>query len=76
MLLTAKELKIISQVYLRQTEFGIDGRTALNLATIIYLQRHPYESVHDGRKMLEQALAQQELRWIAHSFTRPIPTKR
>lgn len=72
MLLTDEELKIITQVYLRQIEFGSDDRTALNLVTIVYLQRHPYESIHDSRKMLEKALAQQELRWIAHSFWRPI----
>jgi hypothetical protein len=62
MLLTDSDLEAIAQIYSRQIEFGSDDRTALNLATIVYQQRHPRECVDDSRRMLGNALARKALR--------------
>ena len=52
-LLTEDDFSTVSQVYCSQIEFGSDKRTALNLATIVYQQRHPYAEVDISRNMIK-----------------------
>jgi hypothetical protein len=56
MLLTEDDFSTISRVYCNQIEFGIDKRTALNLATIVYQQRHPYAAVDVSRDIIKDEI--------------------
>ena len=53
MMLTEDDFSTISRVYCSQIDFGSDKRTALNLAIIVYQQRHPYAAVNVSRDMIK-----------------------
>ena len=57
MLLNEEDLEAVARAYYGQIEFGSDSRTALNLATIVYQQRHPHAIADNTRIMVEGALA-------------------
>ena len=57
MLLTKDDFDVVARAYHCQIDFGSDERTALNLATIVYQQRHPYAVAANSRIMVENALS-------------------
>lgn len=59
-LLTQDDLNAVAEAYRCQIDFGSDERTALNLATIVYQQRHPYAVATDSRTLVGDALAERE----------------
>ncbi|MBT5110078.1 MAG: hypothetical protein HOM25_15475 [Rhodospirillaceae bacterium] len=61
MLLTEEDLNAVAQAYRCQIDFGSDERTALNLATIVYQQRHPYAVAANSRTLVGDALAKSAL---------------
>mgnify|MGYP004002101251 CR=1 FL=1 len=56
MLLNEDDLEAVARAYHGQIEFGSDKRTALNLATIVYQQRHPYAVAENTRLIVEESL--------------------
>lgn len=61
MMLNVDDLEAVAHAYHGQIEFGSDVRTALNLATIVYQQRHPYAVADNTRLMVEDALAHHQV---------------
>ena len=56
MLISDEEFETIGRVYSSQIDFGSDMRTALNLATIVYQQRHPYAAVSESRCLIRDEI--------------------
>lgn len=54
--LHAEDLRLVTDAYTGELERGQASRAALNYATAVYLQRHPFVSVGEARAMIRAAI--------------------
>ena len=54
--LYAEDLRLVTDAYRGELERGQARRTALNYATAVYLQRHPFVAVGEARAMIRAAI--------------------
>ncbi|GEM_PF-5283371 len=56
--LYAEDLQVVTDAYTGELERGQAQRTALNYATAVYLQRHPFVAVGEARAMIRAAISE------------------
>jgi hypothetical protein len=54
--LFSDDLQLVTDAFTGELERGQARRTALNYATAVYLQRHPFVAVGEARAMIRGAL--------------------
>lgn len=54
--LISDELKLVTDAFIGELERGQARRSALNYATAVYLQRHPFVAVGEARAMIRAAV--------------------
>jgi hypothetical protein len=54
--LHAEDLRLVTDAFASEMERGQARRAALNYATAVYLQRHPFVAVGEARAMIRAAI--------------------
>jgi hypothetical protein len=54
--LHADDLRLVTDAYADEMQRGQERRSALNYATAVYLQRHPFVAVGKARAMIRAAI--------------------
>lgn len=67
-MLYSEDLKLVTDAFTGELQRGQERRIALNYATAVYLQRHPFVAVGEARSMIRGALEK--------TFIAPIPIPR
>ena len=56
--LYAEDLQVVTDAYTGELERGQARRSALNYATAVYLQRHPFVAVGEARAVIRAAFSE------------------